>query len=82
MWEKETNILLETLNVTYVKKVKGYLWDIVSLMLSNPDLNDSYFFLKFWLRPDNQITYPKVTLKEVERKWKDQMVLQQGKSYR
>lgn len=44
MWEKETNILLETLNVTYVKKVKGYLWDIVSMMLSNPDLNDSYFF--------------------------------------
>lgn len=82
MWEKETNILLETLNVTYVKKVKGYLWDIVSMMLSNPDLNDSYFFFKFWLRPDNQITYPKVTLKEVERKWKDQMVLQQGKSCR
>ena len=82
MWEKETNILLETLNVTYVKKVKGYLWDIVSMMLSNPDLNDSYFFFKFWLRPDNQITYPKVTLKEVERKWKDQMVLQQDKSCR
>ena len=82
MWEKETNILLETLNVTYVKKVKGYLWDIVSQTLSNPDLNDSYFFLKFWLRPDNQIAYPKVTLKEVERKWKDQMVLQQDKSCR
>ena len=46
MWGKETNILLETLNDTYVKKVKGYLWDMVSQSnsLSNPDLNDSYFF--------------------------------------
>lgn len=47
MWEKETNILLETSNVTYVKEVKGYLWDIVSQTLSNPDLNDSYFFKNF-----------------------------------
>lgn len=44
MREKERNILLETSNVTYVKKVKGYLWDIVSQTLSSSDLNDSYFF--------------------------------------